>query len=181
MTRDTLPGLEEPTWRSVSGGSRREALTHAVRGGHTLCGLAERTTSWADTEIPTMPRCRECAAVPAGHGTVLDIKGIGLTDRQLQYWTEQGWLRPTVETAGSGHRRTFPPAELAVAEVMFTLTQAGLTPRAAHRAARHQGWLTSTVRVVVEEPLAATLIPAGRRVSYVPIATRLSDAARSDH
>jgi hypothetical protein len=37
---------------------------------------------------------------------------------------------------GYGHPRTWPPGELAVAERMARAVRAGLTPYAAHRAAR---------------------------------------------
>lgn len=139
----------ELTWRPVSPTSNRARLTHAIRGAHTLCGIAARTTSWADadTETTEPARCPECAAVPEGHVTHLDIRALGLTGRQVDYWTERGWLRTDDATPGTGHRRTFAPTELRVAAVMLTLTEAGLSPEAAHRAARNRGRLSPTVRV----------------------------------
>ncbi|MGH3630587.1 MAG: MerR family transcriptional regulator [Sciscionella sp.] len=144
------PLLAAPTWVSVATASKREQLTHAIRGAYTFCGLTVRTTRWAQNEA--LPRCLVCMAVPEGHGTHLDVRALGLSIRQVEYWIEQGWLRPDVAAPGSGRRRTFPPFEVHVAALMLTLTQAGLSPDAAQRAARDGGRLSQTVRVYVEGP-----------------------------
>ena len=71
-----------------------------------------------------------------------DFTRIGITYRQLDHWTNRGWLhaedRPS---ATSGVPRTWPAGELEVAHRMAVLINAGVTPEAAHHAARHDGEL----------------------------------------
>jgi hypothetical protein len=67
--------------------------------------------------------------------TLPDLAALGVTYRQLDYWTRRGYLNPG-GNPGYGHPRTWPPGELAVAERMARAVRAGLTPYAAHRAAR---------------------------------------------
>jgi DNA-binding transcriptional MerR regulator len=69
----------------------------------------------------------------------------GITYRQLDYWTTQGWLRANERPdrkQGTGYRRTYPDAELDIADGMRRLIGAGLTAPAAARVAR-----TGEVRV----------------------------------
>jgi hypothetical protein len=68
--------------------------------------------------------------------TLPDLAALGVTYRQLDYWTRRGYLHLTTPTPGYGHPRTWPPGELAVAERMARAVRAGLTPHAAHKAAR---------------------------------------------
>lgn len=146
------PILPELTWRatartrSVPGGTRQELIVHALRGEHTLCGLTAWTLPWVES-ADAGKRCAFCAAVPEGHGTHNDVMALGLTYRQVDWWCRKGWLLPDNPDPGSGYRRTFPPQEVAVAEVMFALTAAGVSASAAHRAVRNGGLLAPGVRV----------------------------------
>jgi DNA-binding transcriptional MerR regulator len=61
----------------------------------------------------------------------------GITYRQLDYWTTQGWLRADERRKQrSGYRRTYPEGELEIADGMRRLIGAGLTATAAARVAR---------------------------------------------
>ena len=60
----------------------------------------------------------------------------GITTRQANYWTSRGYLRPYNAGRGTGHALDWPPAEVAVAQVMGRLVRAGVTPEAACRVAR---------------------------------------------
>lgn len=66
--------------------------------------------------------------------TLQQVLDRGLTPRQLDYWTEQGLIRPI--TRGHGIPRQWPPAELAVADLMRRLVAAGFTAHGAATAAR---------------------------------------------
>jgi MerR HTH family regulatory protein len=63
----------------------------------------------------------------------------GITYRQINYWTSQGWLRPRERLDGKrGHgcHFSYPEVERDIADRMRRLMGAGLTIRAAARAAR---------------------------------------------
>ena len=84
-----------------------------------------------------------------------DIVGPTLTYRKLDYWTRKGFIRADNPGPGSGYTRTWSVAEAACAVAMSRLVAAGIPPGAACRAARNDGWLSDTVRVVVvEKPTA---------------------------
>lgn len=78
----------------------------------------------------------------------------GATFRQLDHWCHKGWLRP-VGGVGTGYSRDFGAAEIRVAKLMARLVSAGVSPEAAHRAARGDGELAPGVRVDVD--LAVTV------------------------
>lgn len=78
----------------------------------------------------------------------------GATFRMLDYWVRQGYLHP-VGGVGTGNSRDFGGDEIRVAKVMARLVSAGVSPEAAHRAARSGGELASGVRVDVD--LAVTV------------------------
>jgi DNA-binding transcriptional MerR regulator len=73
----------------------------------------------------------------------------GATFRQLDHWCRKGWLRPE-GGEGTGNFRDFPGDEISVAKVMARLVDAGVSPEAAHRAARNSGELAPGVRVDVD-------------------------------
>lgn len=150
--------LANPVWKAISftrstnGETYEVTIAHAVRGTHTLCGLTAWTLAWLpEPGDEVHPQCRACRAVPEGHTTRYDMEALGITYRQLDYWVRQGYLQTTEPPQGSGHRRTFPPSEIAVVKAMAAYTAAGISPLAAHHAARHDGWLTDTVRVTVSD------------------------------
>jgi DNA-binding transcriptional MerR regulator len=78
----------------------------------------------------------------------------GATFRMLDYWVRQGYLHP-IGGVGTGSVRDFPAGEVHVAKVMARLVSAGVSPEAAHRAARGNGELAPGVRVEVD--LAVTV------------------------
>lgn len=131
-------------WRLSPHGTR----AHLVRPDQaSLCGVVNTDTAWRDPE-PDTPRCSACATL-ADAITQRDVTDTGMTYRQLDYWTRQGYLHCDNPTPGSGTRRTWPAEQLAVASVMAVLVAAGLTVEAAHHAARNDGWLTDEVHVTI--------------------------------
>lgn len=76
------------------------------------------------------------------------------TFRQIDFWCRRGFLHPT-GGVGTGYSRDFPGDEIRVAKLMARLVHAGVTPEAAHRAARGNGELAPGVRVDVD--LAVTV------------------------
>jgi MerR HTH family regulatory protein len=73
---------------------------------------------------------------------------LGITYRQLDYWTRQGYLRPVqphsnIRSGGTGYARQWPESELAIAASMGRLIRLGLTAEAAHRVARagRESWV----------------------------------------
>lgn len=69
-----------------------------------------------------------------------DFIQVGLTYRQVDFWTTRGYLRADEASPGCGNNRTWPQSEVRIAELMVRLTDAGLTVEAAHRAARGFGF-----------------------------------------
>ena len=137
--------LAIPVWRTTN----RSTVDHAIRGDHTLCGIDIGDQDWHPTAGRV--RCDQCAAVPENHATLRDLTDLGLSCRQVDYWTRHGLLRAHNPDPGCGRRRTWPADEVAVAAVMVRLVDAGLTPEAAHRAARHGGVLAPGVSVHLAE------------------------------
>lgn len=66
-----------------------------------------------------------------------DFVRLGLTYRQVDYWTTRGWLRPVGgANPGSGNERRWPRTELRVAELMRRMAGVGIEPWAAAGPAR---------------------------------------------
>jgi hypothetical protein len=80
-----------------------------------------------------------------------DFVSVGLSVRQVDWWTIHGFLTAVVPRPGSGVTRLWPVGELAVARVMLRCVRAGVTPEAACRAARNDGWLAAGVRLVITD------------------------------
>lgn len=66
--------------------------------------------------------------------TTNDLLAEGLTTRQIEYWINAKYLR--VGNPGSGTNRDWPYEEVLVARLMYALTKAGMTAKAAAAAAR---------------------------------------------
>jgi DNA-binding transcriptional MerR regulator len=75
---------------------------------------------------------------------------VGVTYRQVDFWTRKGWLRPTNAAPGSGIGRVYPPAEVALAARMAALLKAGLAVQVAARVARGEAAAAETLRLVLE-------------------------------
>lgn len=71
------------------------------------------------------------------------LEQTGATYRQIDYWISKGYLHPLRRRGadGSGSPRVWPGSEIRVAERMAILVTVGLTPAAAHHAARKDGLL----------------------------------------
>jgi hypothetical protein len=70
----------------------------------------------------------------------------GMSKGRLDRWCKAGYV---VIAHATGNRKFYHPRELDVARVMVALIDAGVTPEAAAHAARNNGWLSSSVRVVI--------------------------------
>ncbi len=84
--------------------------------------------------------------------TLCDVSGA--TFRQVDHWCRKGYLKP-VGGVGTGYSRDFPGDEVRVAKIMARLVSAGVSPEAAHRAARGDGELAPGVRVDVDLAVTA--------------------------
>ena len=73
----------------------------------------------------------------------------GMTYRQADHWTTQGWLRPRVPHPGTGAQRIWSADEVLVAYVMAALVRAGVTPSEAGPAARGHRLTQSRWHVVL--------------------------------
>jgi hypothetical protein len=72
-----------------------------------------------------------------------------------------GYLRAENPAPGSGARRFWPAAEVAVARRMAELVDAGLRPEAAAHAARHDGQLPGGQLRITRTPQTTTPAPTG--------------------
>jgi hypothetical protein len=86
--------------------------------------------------------CQRCSAplkIDTGVCSLCLCADLGVTYRQLDYWTRQGYLHPEnggAAAAGSGTYRRWPEAELTVARLMGRLTAASIPPDVAAKVAR---------------------------------------------
>jgi DNA-binding transcriptional MerR regulator len=63
---------------------------------------------------------------------------VGVSLRQIQYWDERGFIRPSVKTAGGrGTKRLYSFADLVRLKVVKDLGDHGLTPGKIRRCLRH--------------------------------------------
>jgi hypothetical protein len=67
--------------------------------------------------------------------TLPTLAELGVTYRQLDHWTTQGYLIAKEPSPGSGRRRTWTADQLEIAERMGRLSRIGLTLALAHRIA----------------------------------------------
>jgi hypothetical protein len=90
------------------------------------------------------------------YATVADMRRAGLTYRQIDYWTTEGWLREIPRAAtGPGHQRRWPRSELPIAAMMARLArpEVGLDVNRAVLVARAGGRLELApgVKIVVDQ------------------------------
>lgn len=72
-------------------------------------------------------------------GSALDARIPWVTERQLGYWVEQGWVRPVnpgTRSRGPGNGRVFSDEEGRVLVAMARLVRAGFRPSFAAKIAR---------------------------------------------
>lgn len=74
----------------------------------------------------------------------------GATYRQLLHWTNRGYLH-AYNGGGTGFPFEWSDEEIRVAGAMKRMTDAGILPAAAARAARNGGVLAPGVRVLLDE------------------------------
>jgi DNA-binding transcriptional MerR regulator len=72
---------------------------------------------------------------------------VGVTYRQIDYWTRRGFVRPYVMDPGNGHPRDYPPSEIRIARDLAALVAAGVTVETAHAIARGD---TAALRTLAE-------------------------------
>jgi len=97
-----------------------------------------------------IPIRAEVAWPPAG---LPDLEALGITYRQLDFWTRSSLLRCDNPDPGSGTPRTWPPQELEIARRMGKLTGAGIPPSLAAKFAREdwpRGEIAPGVTIEVE-------------------------------
>lgn len=79
-----------------------------------------------------------------------DLATLGVTYRQLDYWTRQGYLTASAEHSGSGYRRSWSPEQLALAERLGRLTRLGMTLDLAYRVATGTSDVGEGVTITLE-------------------------------
>jgi DNA-binding transcriptional MerR regulator len=62
---------------------------------------------------------------------------VGVSLRQIQYWDEQGFLRPSIRASGKGSRRLYSYSDLVRLKVVKQLTDHGLSLQKIRRCLRH--------------------------------------------
>lgn len=80
----------------------------------------------------------------------------GITYRQLDYWTDQGYLQASEAHPGSGNGRTWEPREVVVAIVMARLTGAAVKAMEAAAIARLVAMGADSVRLAKGIRLSVT-------------------------
>lgn len=69
----------------------------------------------------------------------------GMTKGRLSHWIHHGYLKSTLMKGN----HVFSVQERDVARVMLAMVDAGLSAESAAKAARDNGWINDTVRVVI--------------------------------
>lgn len=82
------------------------------------------------------------------------VRRSGASYRQILHWTGQGYLHAH-DGGGSGFPYDWAETEVPVAAAMKRMTDAGVLPAAAARAARNGGQLAPGVRVLIEAEVSA--------------------------
>lgn len=62
---------------------------------------------------------------------------VGVSLRQIQYWDEQGFIRPSVRATGRGSKRLYSFSDLVQLKVVKDLTDYGLSLQKIHRCLNH--------------------------------------------
>jgi len=114
-------------------------------------------------------------AVEAGCETTSAVRALsaaeqaGITYRQLDHWTRQGWIKAEPRIArrldwppGSGHPRSYPQVEVEIAGRMGRLVKAGVTARVAAQVARRGDVVTETILYLLRPVNHATHLEYGK-------------------
>lgn len=101
------------------------------------------------TRLPS-GRARPPDALPPGTVGFQTLVDLGVSYRQIDYWTRLGYLHAVRPDVGSGQLRLWPVTEVPVVRRMGQLTRAGVSPADAERVARG-GQLAPGVHVTFDE------------------------------
>lgn len=83
--------------------------------------------------------------------TYAQLTAAGVSPRRIEWWTRKGHLRTYDTNPGTGNSREWRPGESRIGRDMVRFVdEAGLTPEAAHRAARGEA-LAPGIRLAVDE------------------------------
>lgn len=86
----------------------------------------------------------------------------GVTYKQIDTWTKRRYLHPEPNPGGTGHKRAYKPGEVRIAQIIGTLTTAGVTPSIAAQAARSAILEPDTNSLVFITELAKGIAVTGR-------------------
>lgn len=89
-----------------------------------------------------------------------EMRGTGITARQMHYWSAKGYLKPAQKQPGTGNRFQWTETECAIARLMVRLTRAGLIVEVA----------AATARVSVEHGMPEVAIADGITISLREVA-----------
>ena len=117
---------------------RRAANLVAHARGHHLQAVEEQPE-------PSPPEPAEPGA------SVADFIALGISYRQLDYWSRHHYLHANAATPGTGVPRTWPLGELAVAGRLVRLLDAGLVLQSALAVARGQTEPAPGVHVLITD------------------------------
>lgn len=134
----------------------------------TTCRRPARAKGLCERHYKRLQRHGDAEAGPARTTRGIDalLTMTGLTYRQLDWWTTQGYLQPSTPAGvGSGNARDWPDDELRIAALMGRLTKAGVTACVAARLAReltHHGRadLGDGLQLTTTRQLDATVTPS---------------------
>lgn len=90
------------------------------------------------------------AVVQPSGVTLPDLADLGLTYRQLDHWTTQGYLTPAEPNPGTGRRRTWTVDQLEIAGRMARLSRLGLTLAIAHRVATGNSDVGDGITIMIQ-------------------------------
>ena len=126
-------------YRVCSFDRRRAANAVAHARGHHLNAVEEPEPE------PPPPEPAEPGA------SVADFIALGISYRQLDYWTRHEYLKSDAPAPGTGVPRTWPLDELAVAGLLVRLLEAGFILKAALSVARGQTEPAPGVHVLITD------------------------------
>jgi hypothetical protein len=116
-------------------------MPHGTPGMHPACsvdgcGRASHARGMCKLHYMRWRRHADMKAPPAPRGITLPpLKELGVTYRQLDHWTTQGYLTAEEPSPGSGRRRAWAAEQLEIAARMARLSRLGLNLALAHRIA----------------------------------------------
>jgi hypothetical protein len=86
--------------------------------------------------------CRPLATIADDDGLVVAVRAshactyAGITYRQLDYWTRQGYIVPHIAAKGSGSQRHYSIAQVVTIAIVAAMVRQGMKPSSAFTFAR---------------------------------------------